>query len=500
MSPSRHVVLIYPQRDTLLFGVPLGIAYIAAVLRDCGCAVTIVDMRYEDERILFAKLREHCPDIIGFYCSSEIAPFVISLAEKIKREFKDAVLIAGGPHATLDPGYFLRTDFEVVVKGEGEITVKELVAAIREKRDLKDVRGIAYRSDGKIFDNPPREFIADLDDLPFPAFDLFPHVNDTFQASLAWPNLKPFTHIILSRGCPYQCTFCQPALGMMFGKKVRRLSPRRAIELLLFLKRRFDIKEIFFEDDLLLSRIWKDWLFELTDLMVARDLNIRWWAQARANSADRDILIQAQKAGCYMVMCGVESGSPKMLEFYNKATTPEDIRGFFRLCQELGLMSVAEIIFGAPEETAQDAEMTVSLMREVQPDMVWVSMLTPYPGTHLHEWLTAHKIKFENDLARLDRSMQRRRIDSMMSESELLAARVKTTQTMASVKKIFVRDYYRRAYLAKIDNLIANREYAGLLKLVFWTFLMPLTVPWQPMLFKYGNHAILRRLKKMCKV
>lgn len=495
MSSKENIILIYPQKNTRLFGIPFGIAYIGAVLRDSGYKVSIVDMRYEDEKVLFSKLRELSPDILGFYSSSEIAPYVVSLASRIKEEFNDTVMIAGGPHATIDPHYFLRSNFDIAVKGEGEITIKEAVKAIRQKSDLKDIRGISYRSNGNIFDNPPREFIENMDDLPFPAFDLFPHMEDTLWEGFTWTNLHPFTHVILSRGCPYQCAFCQPTLSMIFGKKVRRMSPHRAIELLTFLKQKYNIKEMLFEDDLLLSGTWKNWLIELTDLIIEHNLNIRWLAQARANNIDKDILIRAKKAGCYMVMCGVESGSQKTLDFYNKAITPENIRSFFKLCKDLELMSVAQIIFGAPEESLEDAGATIDLMREVQPDIIWAAPLTPYPGTYLTEWLTKHNIKFETDLTKVDRGMRRRKIDSVMSDGQILNARLKIDQQAAVLKKVIFKSYYRKAYLEKINNLTANGRYVELFKFLYWTFRLAVTNPLRQLYFKCYDYVIFKGRK-----
>lgn len=495
MKTSKNIFLIYPQKSTLLFGIPLGIAYIAAVLREAGHVVRIIDLRYESEDALFSKFTELHPDIAGFYASSEIAPYILSLAAGIKKRFQDTMLIVGGPFATIEPSYFLKHDFDVAVRCEGEITIVELVDAMHMKTGLEKVLGISYKLNEKIIDNPPREFIENLDILPFPAFDLFPKITETLNRSLSWPNLHPFTHIILSRGCPFQCSFCQPTLSKVFGKKVRRLSPHRAIELLLFLKQKFGIKEIFFEDDLLLSKGWKGWLFELTDLMIKNDLNIRWWGQGRADTVDEEILIQAKKAGCYMVMCGVESGSQKTLDFYNKGITPQDIRALFKLCKKQDLMSIAEIIFGAPEETFSDAQDTINLVREVRPDMVWVSILTPYPGTHLTEWLIEHNVKYETDLSKIDRRIKRKRIDSVMTEDQLLEACSKITQSHILVRRIFVKRYYRKVFMAKINNLISNAEYAGLLRFLLWTFTRSALNPLYLIYLKYGELKVFKFLK-----
>ena len=451
-----RAVLVYPGgRGTLPFGVPLGIASIAAVLRDSGHQVSIVDLRYQDESDMVKAIETNAAQLVGFYASTDLASRVRQLGKKAREAATEICLVAGGPHATLEPEYFLREVFDVVVMGEGDATILELVKALEHHEHLGDVRGITWRDGTDIVTNQRQAFVQDLDSLPLPAYDLFPNVHETMKSNLFWSNLLPFSHVLVSRGCPFSCSFCQPTLVKMFGKKVRRMSPGRVMDLLLWLRKMFGIKEVFFEDDLFLSTAFRGWLYELTDLMSEKNLGLRWWAQARADSADRALLARAKKAGCYMVMCGVESGSQKVLDFYRKRITPEQVRSLFLMCRELGLMAIAEIIFGAPVEAEDDAKDTLKLVRDIQPDGVSPAILSPYPGTYVYDWLVEHAIGFDADIDHVDRTLHRKRIDSPLSSAYLRKLAFSSIQTTPSLRLIVTRSYYRKVYFEKIRNLIS---------------------------------------------
>ena len=268
-----NALFVFPK-DTILFGVPLGIANLAACLRQAGCQVKILDLRYEPEGKLVRELNNNDYNIIGIYSSSEIANVVCKIAAQVNELSPQSFLVVGGPHATLDPAFFLEKGVDVILKGESERTIVELSNAIKniDKKDpdqykkLEQVKGIMWRnSTNQIVTNPPQPYIENLDLLPFPAYDLFPNLKESFRVNYTWTNLQPFTHVLTSRGCPYQCTFCQPVLFNMFGKTIRRMSAKRVFELLSWLHDEYKIKEVFFQDDLLFHYSWKNWLFEWQD-------------------------------------------------------------------------------------------------------------------------------------------------------------------------------------------------------------------------------------------
>lgn len=493
------ITFVYPAKNAPKWGVPIGISYLGTVLKEAGHSVNIVDMRYSDEKELFSVLKKVSPEMVGFYSSSEIAYAVCELARKIKEILPNSCLVVGGPHPTIDPNFFLNNNFDVVVKGEAEVTIVELADIIEKKKKLSEVDGIVWKDKGKIKENKQRAYIDDLDKLPLPDYSLFPSLDKTLKETLNWANLTPFTHVLVSRGCPYQCTFCQPTLCSMFGGKIRRMSSNRVIELISFLKDKYKIKEIFFEDDLLMNLGWKKWFFEITDGVIKEKMDLRWWGQSRANTSNKEMLRKARDAGCYMVMCGVESGSQKVLDFYNKGITVQQVRDLFRMCKELDLMTVAEIIFGAPVETIEDAEQTVKLMKEIKPDSISICILTPYPGTHLYDWLVGHNVKFENKLDKVDRAIQSKKIESPLSIDDIFRLIQKARIPEPSPTYLLTRGYYRKVYLTKVGNLIKNKEFGKIKNLILSTVSSPIKKKLVYYYYKNPDSKIFNTLKRIGK-
>ena len=501
-----EALFIFPK-DTILFGVPLGIANLAACLREAGCRVKIIDLRYEKEERLVRELNNHEYRIVGIYSSSEIANVVCKITEMVQELAPNSFIVVGGPHATLDPEFFLKKGVDVILKGESERTIVELfkkIKNIQNKKDekeyntLKDVQGIIWRNkNGGIITNKPQPYIEDLDSLPFPAYDLFPNLKESFRVNYTWTNLQPFTHVLTSRGCPYQCTFCQPVLFSMFGKTVRRMSPKRVFELLSWLKDTYKIKEVFFQDDLLFHYSWKNWLFEWQDLIKKNGLDIRWWGQSRVNSSTQEMLEKAHSAGCYMIMCGCESGSQKVLDYYNKQVKVKDIEKMFAMCKKIGLMTIAEIIFGAPIETTEDAEMTVQLIKRIQPDNVFTTILTAYPGTYLYDSLKKDNVQFEQNFDKITRAVPTQKVHSPLTLEQIDRFQTQIIPPNPSLKYIMQRQYYRKTFALKIDNLIQQKEFAKLRNLLLLTLTDSAIIKMRPLYRKYRETKLMKSVGKI---
>lgn len=499
----NRALFIFPK-DSILFGVPLGIANLAACLREAGSDVKIIDLRYESPSKLDHELNNKDNLIVGVYSSSEIANVAIQLSQKVKELSPHSFLLVGGPHATLDPKFFLEKGFDIILKGESERTIVELFRTLKtiknktsydEYLKLADVKGIIWKKmSGEIITNPPQPYIEDLDSLPFPAYDLFPNLKESFRVNYTWTNLQPFTHVLTSRGCPYQCTFCQPVLFSMFGQKIRRMSPKRVFELLSWLQQEHGIKEVFFQDDLLFHYSWKQWLFDIFGLIKKNNLDIRWWGQSRVNSSTRDMLEGARNAGCYMVMFGCESGSQKILNYYNKQVKVKEIENMFQTCKEVGLMTIAEIIFGAPIETTEDANMTVELIKKIKPDNIFTTILTAYPGTYLYEELKKENHAFEQDFDKISRAVPTQKIQSPLTQEEINELQTSIIPPNPSLKYIFERPYYRKTFSLKIQNLIQQKEFGKLKNLLFLTAFDPTIIKMRPLYRKYRETHIMKAI------
>lgn len=494
-------LFIFPK-DTILFGVPLGIANLSACLRQAGAEVKIIDLRYQQESQLKHELNNNNYKLIGIYSSSEIANVTCRLLAQIKELSPQSFFVVGGPHATLDPAFFLEKGFDMILKGESERTIVEVFNTLKKidnKKDaeqyskLANVKGIIWKKKtGEIITNEPQPYIEDLDSLPFPAYDLFPNLKESLRVNYTWTNLQPFTHILTSRGCPYQCTFCQPVLFNMFGPTIRRMSPKRVFELLSWLKEEYHIKEVFFEDDLLFHYSWKQWMFDIFDLIKKNDLDVRWWGQSRANSSTREMLEKARDAGCYMVMFGCESGSQKILDYYNKQILVSDIENMFQMCKDIGLMTIAEIIFGAPIETIEDAQKTVALIKKIKPDNVFTTILTAYPGTYLYEQLKRENITFEKNFDKISRAVPTQKVQSLLTQEEIDKFQTQIIPPNPSLKYIMQRKYYRETFEIKIKNLIEEQEYRKLANLLMLTATDPAIIKMRPIYRKYRETNIMK--------
>ena len=218
----------------------------------------------------------------------------------------------------------LLNETDYIVEGEGEVTICELLHSLEGKMDIENVKGIWYKKNGVLKRTPQRPFIQNLDDLPFPARQLLPKEYMNFG----------HTTISASRGCPFNCSFCQPTLRKLFGPVVRFRSPKNVVDEMEYLKTTFKIKHVKFQDDTFTAR--KQWVTEVCSEILKRKLKIRWDCNARVNTIDKELLTKMKEAGCTKVEFGVESGSQEILNSLNKGTTIKQIEDAFRYVKKLG--------------------------------------------------------------------------------------------------------------------------------------------------------------------
>lgn len=358
---SKKVALVYPcfKRDVYSSWWQLGLGYIASYLKMNGHKVKIFhsrDYNYSSDKML-ENIREFSPDYVGVYANHTMRKVCIEFLKLLKRN--NFSTLVGGPDPTIRPEIY--TDYcNYVVIGEGEITFSEFLTS------EEPVKGMAFLKNGKLHITGNRNWIENLDDLPFPEI----------------PQQKSF-QIITSRGCPFQCSFCQPTIHKLFGRKVRFRSPKNVVD---EIEERVKNggRECFFDDDIFTLK--RERVLGICDELIKRNLGLIWTAQARVDCADKEVLEYMKKAGCRTLKFGIESGSPRILEdIYNKKITLEQVRISFRLCKEVGIRRVAYIMIGAPTEGKKDLKLTLKLLKEIDPDGVHVSVTTLLPNTFLYK-------------------------------------------------------------------------------------------------------------------
>ncbi len=373
------VLLVNPTKERLFEQPSLGLLYIAAALRKTGYRVKYIEGTGE---ALWSQIHEQLysdlPEVIGFNVMSPMFNEVKTLIEEIKHEcwkgsgIPEPMLIAGGAHATIMPETLLEIGFDYVIQGEGEKAIVELLAG----NIIKGIRTLHF--------NP----IDDLDSLEFPARDLLPKKYLKRHAA----------SIMASRGCPFNCSFCQPTLRTMFGSNVRKRSVWNVLEEINQCYIELGINYFEFFDDTFTAD--KNWVYAFCNNFPNHTPKgsepIHWECLSRVNTIDESLLIAMKKAGCYRITFGVESGSQEILNFYRKGITVEQTKEAFKLSKKVGIHRHALFMLGAPIETQETIKETEQLIEEIKPDSIFISITTPLPFTDLwNDCQNAHIIQHD---------------------------------------------------------------------------------------------------------
>jgi len=371
----------YPSGDP-----PLGLAYLAAVLRREGIEVDVFDATWmrrplvEFERVLQGSRY----DLIGVTVMTSMLSEAAQIAAMAARLSPDSLVVMGGPHTTVEPESTLELPgVDAVALGEAELTTLALAKA---GLNPEGVPGIWRRRDGDIVKGPEPALLEDLDWLPFPAWDLFDmprYVGLWYQLDAVRYGLKG-TSIMASRGCPYRCTYCQPTLRTMFGKRIRRRSPPHLIAEMVELRDRFRIDGLMWLDDTFL--IDAQWMRDFCEQVVEAKVDLIWGGNVRADRVDQETLAIMKEAGLRIIHLGIESASQRVLdEVYDKGITLPQVRDAIAVAKRLGLRVRGYFMLGAPTETLDEAMATVQLAQELPLDDVTFSIATPLPHTHLYD-------------------------------------------------------------------------------------------------------------------
>lgn len=372
-----NVSLVFPRIKYGEHSPPLGLGYIASVLEKNGFNVSIVDLTFEkDFDFLRRRLKELEPKLVGITCQTTFAEEAFEAARISKAMMPRGIVVLGGPHPTVLPEKTLEeSGADIVVIGEGEYTFKEIAEKIKGDESFKEVKGICYTEGQTIRFSEERKLIDDLDEIPFPARHLFD------RRYLEYPEIT----MINSRGCPFHCSFCQPTLRKIFGKKVRLRSPKNVVEEIKFVLQTYGNKTIRFHDD---TFTWnKKWVKGLCDLIRKENLKITWNCKSRVDVIDRELVKILRQTGCIRMDLGIESGSQRLLdEILNKGITIKQIKDAFKICYEEGMKTLAFIMVGIPTERPKEVLDTINLIEEMKIDGLQVSIFTPFPGTKIFDF------------------------------------------------------------------------------------------------------------------
>ena len=361
--------------------VPLGILYICSHLRARGLSVEVFDTTFSSRAQLFEVLRTTPPALLGVYANLMTRPNVL----EILRVAKEAgwQTIVGGPEPGAYTVEYLEAGADVVVIGEGEVTVEELIPALhaaqagsRERVGaLESICGIAFRGeDGSVHRTPPRRQIAELDAQPWPAREAV----DVDRYVRVWREHHGMgsVSLITARGCPYRCRWCSHEV---FGKTHRRRKPAAVADELDWLLNRYQPDMAWLADDVF--TIHHGWLFQYAEEMKRRNLKIPFECISRADRLNAQVLDTLAELGCFRIWIGSESGSQRILEAMQRDVTVEQVRTAVALAKSRGIKTGMFLMWGYLGEEIEDIEATIEHVKKTNPDVFFTTVSYPIKGT-----------------------------------------------------------------------------------------------------------------------
>jgi len=379
---------------------PLGLMYLAAVLRDRGYSVEMFDCAFREDYADFETyMRRVRPPVVGITALITVRRHALILAEIAHRY--GATVILGGPDPTGIPGRYLfhRTGdgafpVDAVVFDEGEETIVELADHLFRRGNFipnrRDIAGLRLRgADGAVTATSPRPLIANLNALPFPARDLV----DFAPYRRAWRKAHGYWSLSLinTRGCPYACSWCQKAV---FGRTYRARSAANSAEEMRLIKQTYAPDHLRVVDDI--TGIDRKWIPRWRDEVLRRDAVIPFECLTRVNLATEPMLSALKEMGCRKIYFGAESGSQKILDAMHKGIRVPQIYRAAELCRRLGIESYFFMMVGYPGEEWEDLQQSVKMLRETRPDTFSTTIAYPLPGTPFYEQVR-DRLMFEAD-------------------------------------------------------------------------------------------------------
>ncbi len=385
---------------------PIGLMYIASVLQRGGCGVEILDAFFAGADyqssgeavtvgLSFEQIKEEIqkrkPDIVGI-----AGPFTcqigntIQTSKAVKEADPNILTVVGGPHVTLVPKEFLQEaqTVDIAVCGEGEYAMLEIAQHFEGKRQLSEIKGIAYRQNGNVIVNSARPFLVNLDELPYPAYDLVDMEKYLGPSKIGYRSFQDRAiSMVTSRGCPFNCCFC--AVHLHMGQGFRAHSAEYVLNHIQYVVDKYKVRNVFFEDDNLTLNLKR---FEaICDGLIARKIRIGWETPngVRADCLTMELLKKMKQSGCKSVFVGVESGDQQILDkVICKSLDLNRVVEFAKNSRKVGLKTGAFYIIGFPGETKENMQRTVDFALELKRRYdvgMHLFAATPSYGTRLYE-------------------------------------------------------------------------------------------------------------------
>ena len=379
------VLLIKSSNPTILYkgmAPPLGLMYIASYIKEKRHdEVRILDVRLYKEPLkkVYDSINEFQPDIVGIGALTFESQTMYHIAHLMKR-ISDIPIIVGGPYATSVPEEAIKNkDIDIVAVGEGEVTFKELLDTLESEGDLNNVQSIVYKDNGSIKMNRSRDYIENLDELPFPAWDLIELKKYAKLPSVNEIAFRPYMILLTSRGCPFKCTYCHD----IFGKKFRARSANNVLEEMQILVNQYAIKDLKIIDDI--ANFDRERIKSILEMTIKKQWKIRlaFPNGVRADMLDEEIIDLMRKAGTVEIAIAVETVSPRLQKMVKKNLHLATVKKMINICADSGMFIQGFFMLGFPTETEEEVKATINYACKSRIHEALFFLVNPFGGTEL---------------------------------------------------------------------------------------------------------------------
>jgi radical SAM superfamily enzyme YgiQ (UPF0313 family) len=363
---------------------PLGLCYLASMLKKSAHSVQIIDAPALDLDLkqTISEIQSFETSLIGITATTVSIIRAWELARAIKQSSIKAKIIIGGAHVSALPERTLEEfkEFDIGVINEGEYTIVDIVEYHKGNGSLADIPGIVYREGEEIVLTAPRALIENLDDLPFPAWDMIPDLATYYKPAPHSYYQLPSSSLMTSRGCNGKCTFCARPF---MGEKYRSNSPEYTLDMVEYLIKNYGIRDIlFYDDNFLLDR---KRVTKICEEIIKRRYKISWSCLARTDVVPKDFYKLIRVAGCWQIAYGIESGDQTVLNNMKKQVKVERVKEMIGMANEVGINTRGYFMIGCPGETRHTIQTTIDFMRTSGLKDFHVTFCTPMPGAELFD-------------------------------------------------------------------------------------------------------------------
>jgi len=361
---------------------PLSILYLATVLKETDVEVSVLDQPAlgltNEETARWVEKED--PDLVGFSTLTSSGQTAGLICNKVKEKKPEVITVFGNHHATFNAERILRNypSVDIVSRGEGEKTVLELANCLKNGKDLKEVRGISFRKEGKIVSSPDQQLIEDLNSLPFPDRKM---LDVEYHCVIAGANIAPkkFTSIVTSRGCIFGCRFC--SCTKLARNRWRSRSAENTVKEMQLLASE-GYRQLIFVDDAFTMNPKR--VLEICRGIRKEKLDLEWICEGRVDICSYDMLREMVHAGCRVLYLGIENANQRILDYYNKKITPKQSETAVKTAKKAGVDVVAgSLIIGAPDETREEIWNTINFAKRVPIDIPQFNILGAHPGNDI---------------------------------------------------------------------------------------------------------------------